>query len=335
MKPHQAILGLSLHRPEMLPIIEEWMRRFEVVILEEPPDVAFKKMLAGTMGVGAYVSQLDSEYPSFSHAMCFLLRKLHATGVKILQVEPYLEILLDIHNLFAEGHRPQDLKKHSIQYPVYLAEKNATGALIAYYQAAARASFDDSIEAVLRFARFDAARFRLRDSLRAQALALLIKQHPAVYIEAGLIHYPLWQLINKHGQNQLKVRPVFLADDAIKAMGAKGHLFGPGDQLTLLYMLHPGMVGTARAKLLAAQSIIYSKIIKKEEQKDNLKDFPHIRDELACIQAAKRLSFQDCGRLFPLIRRAKSAAARQIVTGYLADNIQYGSIPNKVHPSET
>jgi hypothetical protein len=250
--------------------------------------------------------------------MCHLLRELKAAGIRILQVEPYLEVLLGIHNFFARGHRPQDLKKRSIQYPVYLAEKNATGALIAYYQTAAKASFDASVEAVMRFARFDAARLRLRDSLRAQALAPLVKQHPAAYIEAGLIHYSLWQLINKHRQNHSQVRPVFLADDAIQAMGAKGRLFGPGDQLTLLYMLHPGITGTTRERLLAAQSMIYSKIIKKEEQKDNLKDFPHIRDELACIHTAKRLSVQDCGRLFPLIRRAKSTTARQTVTDYLA-----------------
>ena len=77
-------------------------------------------------------------------------------------------------------------------------------------------------------------------------------------------------------------------------------------------------IGGLKEKLLAAQSMMYSKIIKKDEQKNNLKDFPHIRDELACIHTAKRLSFQDCGRLFPLIRRAKSTTARQTVTDYLA-----------------
>jgi len=31
------------------------------------------------------------------------------------------------------------------------------------------------------------------------------------------------------------------------------------------------------------------------------------------------LSVEDCRRLFPLVRRAKSSKAREIVTGYLAE----------------
>jgi hypothetical protein len=52
-------------------------------------------------------------------------------------------------------------------------------------------SFETSIEAIKHFARLDAARFHLRDSLRAQALVPLIKEYPAAFIEAGVIHYPL------------------------------------------------------------------------------------------------------------------------------------------------
>ena len=70
--------------------------------------------------------------------------------------------------------------------------------------------------------------------------------------------------------------------------------------------------------MLAARSIIYSKIVKKEELIDSLNTFPHLRDELACIRVTNQLGVDDCRRLFPLVHRSKSSDAREIVTEYLA-----------------
>jgi len=41
----QVTLGLSLHRPEMTPLIFAHMRRHEAIFLEEPPDIGFEPML--------------------------------------------------------------------------------------------------------------------------------------------------------------------------------------------------------------------------------------------------------------------------------------------------
>jgi hypothetical protein len=71
--------------------------------------------------------------------------------------------------------------------------------------------------------------------------------------------------------------------------------------------------------LLAARSIIYSKIVEKDELTDDLSRFPHLRDELDCIRITKQLSMADCRRLFPLVRRASSSEARKIFDGYLAE----------------
>ena len=182
-------LGLSVHRPEMIPYMADWMRRHGAIFLEEPPAAGFAQMLTGELAVNDYLRELDVEYPAFSRNLCYLLQELKAEGMKIFQIEPFLEILLNIHEYFAEGHRPEELNKSSVQYPVYLAERNATGALLAYYQIVMSGSFEASIEAIKQFARLDAARFRLRDSLRAQALAPLIKEYPSTFIEAGVIHY--------------------------------------------------------------------------------------------------------------------------------------------------
>jgi hypothetical protein len=315
-------LGLSVHRPEMIPLIADRMRRHEAIFLEEPPADGFESMLAGALAVDDYLRPLDVEYPAFSRDMCYLLRNLQAKGKKIFQVEPFLEILLGIHQFFAEGHGPAELNKDSVQYPVYLAERNATKALLEYYQTAMTGSFEDTIGAVKQFARMDAARFRLRDSLRAQELNLNVGKFSSSYVEAGVIHYPLWRLLRKQTLQPKKVQIMHLADEALKTMGDKGHLYGPGDQLTLLYVFHPGLATTRRETLLAARSIIFSKINEKEELTDDISRFPHLRDELACIRATQQLDLDDCRRIFPLVRRAKSPDARQLVARHLAASRQ-------------
>ena len=311
-------LALSLHRPEMMPFIAERMQQHEAIFLEEPPTPGFAQMLAGELSVEDYLLPVDVEYPSFSREMCRVLRGLHAEGKTIYQVEPFIESLLQIHELFAEGGRPADLDRGSLHAYVYRAERAATGSLLTYYQTVAAGSFENSIEAVIRFARADAARFRLRDSLRAQALASLIHEHPSSYVEAGLIHYHLWRLLRERLRARARVQPVFLADAALQALGESGPIFGPGDQLTLLYIFHPAISQPDREKLLAARSMIYSKILEKQEMGDDEQPFPHLRDELACIRAVRKLSIDDCRSLFPRVRRAGSPEARRLVAAFQA-----------------
>ena len=246
-----------MHRPEMVPFLADLMQLHDAIVLEEPPAEGFQQMLRGTLAVDDYLQALDVEYPAFSRDMCYLLRKLRAEDKKIFQVEPFLEILIGIHEFFAEGHRPGDLDPKSIQYPIYMAERNATGALLAYYQTVMTGSFESSLEAIKRFARQDAARFRLRDSLRAQALAPVLTEYPCVFIEAGVMHYPLWRLLRRQMPLQKRIRLIFIADAALETLGLKGHLFGPGDQLTLAYIFHSSSARPEREALLAARSLIY------------------------------------------------------------------------------
>jgi hypothetical protein len=310
-------LGLSVHRPEMIASIADWMRRHDAIFLEEPPAAGFEQMLEGTLAVSDYLSELEVEYPAFSRGMCYLLQELKSEGKKIFQVEPFLEALLGIHEFFAEGHHPEELSKDSVYYPVYLAERNATGALLNYYQTVMTGSFESTTAAVQKFARLDAARFRLRDSLRAQALAPLIKTNPSAFIEAGVIHYPLWRLLRREVSPPQQLQLIFLADAALKKVGRKGHCYGPGDQLTLLYIFHPRLRQPKREAVLAARSLVYAKLIAKEELTEDLNALPHLQDELACIQMVNRLSIDDCRHLFPLVRRAGTIETHQIVGEYL------------------
>lgn len=313
-------LGLSIHQPEMIPMMVEQMRKHDAIILEEPPSPEFKKMLGGIISIEDYLDSLDLEFPEFNRRMCSLLRNYHYEGKIICQVEPFLELLLEIHDFFADGNNVDDLERNSIQYLVYLAERNATGALLSFYQTVMTGTFGQAVEAVMQFARKDAERFRLRDALRAQALVSIIEKYTSVYIEAGLIHYPLWQMLRQQMQKSSRLQLMFLADDPLKQFRIKGHLYGPGDQLTLMNIFHPNLRQAERETLLAARSLIYSKMITKNELTHDLDGLPHVRNELECIEMVRGLKLEDCQYLFPLIRKAGTAQAYKLVSVYLSDS---------------
>ncbi|MGD2185070.1 MAG: hypothetical protein PVI71_03035 [Desulfobacterales bacterium] len=313
---NRITIGFSIHRPEIISITADLIGNHEAIFLEDAPLPGFQRMLQGRLAVEDYLLSAEVEYPEFSRGMCRLLRQLHRNGKKILQVEPFLQNLFEIHAFFSQGHGPKELKPESIQRHVYLAERTATKALLDYYQTVINGSFEAAVKAIMRFARYDAVRFRLRDSLRAQALATQVTRYPSAFIEAGAIHYSLYPLLRNRLPKKVQIKFVFTAHKALKTLGQKGHLFGPGDQLTLTYIFHPAIKRTQRQALLAARSLIYTKLIEKEELSADLTTFPHIRNELACIRAVRLLSLGDCSRLFPLIRRLKTAQARQLVDDY-------------------
>jgi hypothetical protein len=131
------------------------------------------------------------------------------------------------------------------------------------------------------------------------------------------MHYQLWRLLRRLLPSSARVSPIFLADAARPSLAEKGHLYAPGDQLTFLYIFHPAISRTEWEKLLAARSMVYSKILEKNELDERLETFPHLRDELACIRAIRQLSLEDCKHLFPLIRRAGTLEARGMITEFL------------------
>lgn len=318
----------------MVPLITGYMQTHAALFLEEPPTIEFDRMLAGLLTVDDYLLTTDTEYPQFARMMCVALRELQSKGNKIFQVEPYLESLLSLHEFFADGFRPGDIEKNSLMYPVYLAEKNATGALLAYYQTAAGGSFESTVDAVKRFARTDAARFRLRDALRSQALSSEVENFTSSFIEAGVMHYPLKRLLQKQASRPTPVRSVFLADAVLKRLRQKGHLYGPGDQLTLLYIFHPEMTESDQEFLLAARALIYSKIIIKEELRADVMPYPHLQDELLCIEATRGLSANACRLLFARIRNVKTLDARRLVGEFVMNtNPRSGQKLKKWTPS--
>ena len=320
----RVTLAFSTHRPEVLAQARAAAWGHHAVLLEEPPTPGFTAMLAGELDVDEYLLNVDYEFPAFARASCLLWRELHAQGAAIAQVGPFLEALVGIHERFAAGESPDDIAPGSFERVVYEAERGWSAALLGYYAASADPNFERVVHAVQNFARADAARGRLRDSLRAQAIAGLIAENPKwtrVYIEAGYIHHFLLPRLRR-AIPKAEVSPVWLMERAARFLAGIRQVLNPGDKLTFLYTCRPDAHGP-RPDLLAARALVHVKIERKQEYGQRfmggrVDPWPHTRDEAACSALASRLSFDQCRELFARIRRLPTSEARAEAEAFAA-----------------
>ncbi|MFO7686222.1 MAG: hypothetical protein R6V60_09010 [Desulfobacterales bacterium] len=311
-----ATLVLANHRPETIPLARRLMAVHDTIVLEEPPDKRFEPMLDGEISIDAYLEDQELEYLEFSQRMALVLRERRQAGTRLVQVEPFIDLLLSIHDRFANGEGPRDLPADTDLYRVYQAEHQATKTLIDFYQASGGDHFDTTVDAVKRFARADARRFALRDQMRAEAMVALIQHSGKTYIEAGQIHYPLWHELRRRLPVGFPLRVHFLMTAVVRKLGYRRHLFGPGDLLTLYYRFHPR--GRFQVEdLLAARALIYNKLILKDEIAADADTYPHTRDELEVGSVTDRLSLDDCRLLYTRVWRASPSQSREIVMGFL------------------
>jgi hypothetical protein len=311
-------IGFSSHHAEVLPYARRHMERHQIIILEEPPVPEFLGMLDGRLSIDAYMMTFDSGFPEFERLMCVLLRELHHEGRRVIQIEPYLETLLEIHEILSDGKTPQEIMSDPRLERVYKAEKRATGALLTYYAHSLKAPFDEVVQAVKAFAQADADRLLLRERLRAHAIKPLTAHEVDIYVEAGYIHYPLYHYLRKALGRTLRIRVVYLLAPVVRRLGGRRRNMGPGDILTLHYALHGG-VSEPTADLLAARSLIYIKLLQKNELLPGASDAPHSEDEVSVNQVVDRLSIEDCRTLFDKIRLLKRERARRVVQAYLGE----------------
>jgi hypothetical protein len=316
MNTFQATLALTIHRPESVESAKQSMARHDAIILEEPPSDHFKPMLDGDLNIDDYLQTLDWEYPHFARLMAQALRELYHAGHAIYQIEPFLEGLLEIHEHFAAGGSPADLQVGSHLHAIYEAEKKATTTLIRFYDVSVNGTFEDTLLAVKRFARADAHRFKLRDHSRAEAIAAKLLGGGSFYIEAGMMHYPLWMVLKRRLPSEYKIMLDFPLRRSVRKAGLKGRLYGPGDLLTLHYIFHEN-VDPDLIDLLAARALVFNKLITKDEIIDDPQNFPHTRNEFGVEQTVRQLSLADCRRLFPVIRRVNTAVANDMVNHFL------------------
>ncbi|MBM4287580.1 MAG: hypothetical protein FJ135_05445 [Deltaproteobacteria bacterium] len=301
-------IGFSTHRLESLPFARQEMQRHEAIVLEESPSPTLAAVLQGEAEVEEYLWELDAEFPEFSRCQLEILKDLRQQGKTILQVEPYLEQLVAIHELFAQEISPEEVMTRDDLREVYQMERATSAALLGFYQLAWQAPFGQVVESVKHFARRDAARFRLRDAMRAQALAVLAGRYESVYVEAGHMHLALPGELHRQLNGQGRVKSLFLLEETARKRSPHPRVFGPGDILTFRHLFQRPLT-LAQETLLAAQSLIYIKLLSKDEIPVGESATPHLDEELRLSELTRRLTYADCERLYPRLRRASPVQA--------------------------
>ena len=284
--------------------------------MEEPETQGFMQMLEGTLAIEDYLRETEFEYPEFSRRSCTLFRTLHQNGKQLFQVDPFITQLNAIHDFFASGGKPHEIDPNTIRGRVYDAEHDYSAALLAYYERCLTAPFAEVVGLVKRFARVDAQRERLRDRMRAESIVAIIHPYQTIYIEAGLLHLSLLNRLTEALPKDYRIRPAYLMAPVVRQLNSRRHALGPGDMLTLLYTYRPEY-NHPRAELLAAQSLIYTKIIIKEEILRAETPFPHTLNEVESSALVQRLGYGDCERLYGLIKHRTREKALEIVLNYL------------------
>ena len=317
----QITVGLTPHRLEFLPVTRRLLQEHDVIVLEEAPDPLFRKMLSGEVSIPVYVEESEAGFPEYSKAFCKELRRLYLAGKRICQIEPYLERWLLIRMLLDEGLPAEQVRTIPELAPVYEMEHETFGRLLEYY-AAMQGSFEELVAKIKAFARADARRILLRDKMRAKEIVLLVKNCPEnakIYVEAGYIHIKLLYFLACEGRGLFRLRVQNLLLKALSAGGFKGVLPSPGDGLTSYY-LFGGKHRLVDEDLLAARSIVYIKLIDKEELKPSPGNpFPHLRNEVFWRLFVWELSYEDCKRLDRLIRLLPTPKAREIARRVFAE----------------
>lgn len=311
-------VAFSTHRLEVLPEAHSLMARHDVIALEEPPQTGFDAMLKGGLSIDQYLESSDYEFPEFARRSCLLYRELYGQGKRFLQVDPYMEHLQRLHDFFAEGGDVHAIDPTDAAYAVYRMESQATAALMHFYARSMSASLASVVPSVIAFAQADAARIALRDRMRAEALASVAEDGVGLYVECGYIHWSLFLCLHQLVGSRKAVRPCFVLEEEARRRIGKKQVLGPGDRLTLLLLFHPNHP-TLPLQMLAAQSLIYVKLLHKEEMIPDHGSYPHLDDEAQALRCTRRLSWTDCQVLWPLVRRSAPAEAQSIVQNYLEE----------------
>ncbi len=306
----------STHRPETLELTAGLMTDHDVIILEEPFHPDFQAVLSGSIEIEEHLLELDIDYPAFMSGQYRLLQQLSQDGKEILQVEPYLDLLIGIQYFLAEDHTPEEIEPGTPDFSVYQAERDATGKLINYYKEVRGNDFSQILASMNTFAKADAARFILRDTLRAKRIMELLNPDKAAYIEAGSIHLLLHKLLAKNLSEQWQLQTYSIDRQAMHILNCKGTLFSPGDELTLSYIFGQD-IGRRTWQLLCAQSLIYSKIVQKTEIVQSNTKFPHTLNELESISVVKQLSIEACKTLFQQTRPLLTEEAADLVKNHV------------------
>jgi len=274
-------------------------------------------MLSNKIPLEEYIGNLETTFPKFLKSQCQLLKRAYQNGKQIIQIDPYIEKLIQIYQLVEKGKTAKEIRQLPEFKQVYEAEHEATGRLLDYYQAV-MGSFEKAVEAVKAFARADAKRIALRDRMRAKAIFHFLKeQQGRAFVEAGYIHILLSHFLKNFKPWEIKTS--FLLSSVAISLAKKilgrplPYPFMPGDMLTFWYM-GKKKVSPQKENLFAARVLIYNKLISAEELEPTPEmPYPHLKQEFLIKAILKKLSYKDCARLYEIIRFLPQEKAWQLV----------------------
>ncbi len=309
-------IGFTSHRIETLKYARRLMEEHDIIILEEAPNIDFIKMLKRKNSIKQYIENQYLDFPEFSRRFYSILRSLYKKGKQIFQIEPYMERLIQIYDMFSCGKKPSDVLEMPELSDVYRAEKNATAALLHFYESSIGNSFSTLIESVKSFAKADAERFRLRDEMRAYTIANIISEN-RIYIEAGGIHLYFENILRQKLGKTFQINSRFLLEPFIRELTGKTEFFPPGDLLTMHYIFKNNK-NEAFENLQAARSLIYIKLIEKEEMLPNrINKAPHIKDEININKLVSNLTLEQCENIYMKIRFKNRREAIKLTTSII------------------
>lgn len=310
-------IGYTSHRIESIPFARRMMENHDVIIVEEAPTPEFMDMLGKKISINEYILEGNMEFPEFSKRYYKVLRDLHQKGKRILQIEPYMEKLMQIYELFSDGKKPLDVIKIRGIAEVYEAERNATAALLHFYESSLKVSFLNVVEAVKKFARADAERFRLRDKMRARAIKEVLPDDKRVYVEAGAIHIYLARLLRRILGKSYDIKSEFLLEPFFKKLSGRNQVLPPGDILTIHYILRK-KTDEEYETLLASRSLIYIKLLKKEEMvPSRTGQAPHVEDEIMVNELVSKLTVPQSEEIYRKIRFQGREKALDSIRAYI------------------
>jgi hypothetical protein len=309
-------IGFSTHRPETLSFAAQQMLQHEAILLEEPENPRFRQMLKGEMTIEDYLLVADFEFPEFGKRSCELFQALYRNGKQLIQVDPFMTLLNQVQDFFENGGKPRDIDPQTPMGLVYEAERNWSASLVSYYERCLIDPFDEVVELVKQFDREDAVRERLRDRMRADAIISITPSFNTIYVEAGTLHIYLYNQLAAKLPDGFQLHPLYLMAPIVFELSGRRQVRGPGEKLTLRYTYRPDY-NKPLADLLAARSLIHSKIQTKEEILGPANEFPHAVDEVKTAAMVEHLSFNECKVLYKQIKTRTTKEARRLVRHYL------------------
>jgi len=220
----------------------------------------------------------------------------------VIQVEPYLTSLVDMFH-FIEFKIIDKVIDHDLMIRfVHGVESIVSKYLVEYYENILSKSFEDVVNSIIKFAKFDAYRILIRDLLRALKIRDVLDQYGRdrkYLVEAGTIHTCLPIFLEK--LCKVSVHVIDIKEVIARKLGI---IFPqhPGNILTRIF-LEARPFNYDYCKLLAARSVVYTLLITKSELKptDTLK-YPHIIDEYKVLDFVNKLEYEDCRRIYERYR---------------------------------